>query len=33
MTFEFPETDLIGCMFPELTGRNGEVKVPVAGKV
>lgn len=32
MTFEFPETDLIGCKFPELTGRNGEVKVPAVGK-
>ena len=26
MTFEFPKTSLIGCRFPECTGRNGEVK-------
>lgn len=24
---EFPKTDLIGCRFPEETGRNGEIKV------
>lgn len=23
----FPETDVIGCRFPEITGRNGEVVV------
>lgn len=24
---KFPETDVIGCRFPEVTGRNGEVEV------
>lgn len=24
---KFPETDLIGCRFPECTGRNGDVEV------
>ena len=24
---KFPETDIIGCRFPEVTGRNGEVEV------
>lgn len=24
---KFPETDIIGCRFPECTGRNGDVKV------
>lgn len=24
---KFPETDIIGCRFPECTGRNGEVEV------
>ena len=24
---KFPETDIIGCRFPEVTGRNGEIEV------
>ena len=24
---KFPETDVVGCRFPEVTGRNGEVTV------
>lgn len=28
----FPETDLIGCKFPDVTGRNGDVKVDPLGK-
>lgn len=27
MTIKFPETDLIACRFPEMTGRNGELAV------
>lgn len=27
MNIKFPETDIIGCRFPEVTGRNGEVEV------
>lgn len=27
MNIKFPETDIIGCRFPECTGRNGEVEV------
>ena len=27
MTLEFPKTDLIGCKFPQVTGRNGQVEV------
>lgn len=26
MTLDFPKTNLIGCRFPECTGRNGTVK-------
>lgn len=26
-TFNFPETDVVGCRFPRCTGRNGEVDV------
>lgn len=27
VNIKFPETDVIGCRFPEVTGRNGEVEV------
>lgn len=27
MTLEFPRTDLIGCKFPQVTGRNGQVEI------
>lgn len=27
VNIKFPETDIIGCRFPECTGRNGEVEV------
>ena len=27
INIKFPETDVIGCRFPEITGRNGEVEV------
>lgn len=27
LNIKFPETDVIGCRFPEVTGRNGEVEV------
>ena len=27
VNIKFPETDVIGCRFPEVTGRNGEVVV------
>lgn len=32
MTLEFPKTDLIGCKFPQCTGRNGQVEVSATGK-
>lgn len=27
INIKFPETDIVGCRFPECTGRNGEVEV------
>jgi hypothetical protein len=27
VNIKFPETDVIGCRFPECTGRNGEIEV------
>lgn len=32
VNIKFPETDVIGCRFPEVTGRNGEVKVNMNSK-
>lgn len=32
MNIKFPETDLIGCRFPEVTGRNGELVVDARSK-
>ena len=31
-SIKFPETDVIGCRFPECTGRNGEIKVDRCAK-
>lgn len=31
-TFNFPETDIIGCRFPTVTGRNGEIEVDKTSK-
>lgn len=32
VNIKFPETDVIGCRFPECTGRNGEVEVNMRSK-
>ena len=32
INIKFPETDVIGCRFPEVTGRNGEVEVNMRTK-
>ena len=32
VNIKFPETDVIGCRFPEVTGRNGEVEVNMRSK-
>ncbi len=32
VNIKFPETDVIGCRFPEVTGRNGEVEVNMRTK-
>lgn len=32
INIKFPETDVIGCRFPEVTGRNGEVEVNMRSK-
>ena len=32
INIKFPETDIIGCRFPEVTGRNGEIEVNMRSK-
>lgn len=32
INIQLPETDIIGCRFPECTGRNGEVSVNMRSK-
>lgn len=32
LNIRLPETDIIGCRFPEVTGRNGEVEVNMRTK-
>lgn len=31
-TFNFPETDIVGCRFPKCNGRNGEITVDNTSK-